>query len=653
MKSSLFVRFFVLAGVALLSNLEAAVRPDAVVAWRNEQANVSVPLSAAEAGAAFSVGDFVSPHGSRIPAAAARVLVTSPAGGAAQALVSVDVPSDASPDVYEGRLTGGDSSAVIVIDVRHDVLADVREWAFFGPDAESVTSAVAAPDVSSPSAVAALGAYALAQKLDRASRLALLKSCGMTGTLDGFSAWVAEKGVAPEEAVRRAALCDALETYEKASVLQRTHRATWRVSRALKPFDVAFLQQASVSNRCSELQALESVFAAHAAPGYLNGRKVDSVTKTYGSAFGYAAPVETAYLVQHPTAEKERPGRPLLVVLHSAGHNAEVALDCTRAPGNHDIYRSPDDFYALFLDCKRVSGDWWYGSENGRSFALSPCERRMLADIEEIVVKYGIDRDRIYLCGNSMGGSGTLGFGLRHGDVFAAVKANVPAHVDHALARLGAEPATSAADCATIPDPPLLIDYSGTDDKWFTGHERLVRVMKDRRYPWQLFWGRHGHCNRDSIMLAKNDLIHSYPWLEVRKGDLLPAFTACSSDTACPLPLASPKDAPEAPGQINAFLRWGNSSKASGRLETDLFLAPLKSRHFDTPASVTADVTLRRTAPFVAVPGERLAWSYGDRRGELTVGADGRVTLEKLEIVPEARRLSVWRFSAGGSPERR
>jgi predicted peptidase len=49
--------------------------------------------------------------------------------------------------------------------------------------------------------------------------------------------------------------------------------------------------------------------------------------------------------------------------------------------------------------------------------------------VKWVIKEYGIDADRAYLCGNSMGGSGTLGIGMRHGEVFAAIKANVPAEV--------------------------------------------------------------------------------------------------------------------------------------------------------------------------------------------------------------------------------
>ena len=55
-----------------------------------------------------------------------------------------------------------------------------------------------------------------------------------------------------------------------------------------------------------------------------------------------------------------RKNAPLYVVLHSAGHALQSCLDCLKTPHNHDIYTPPDDFYALYLDCRANSNtDWW------------------------------------------------------------------------------------------------------------------------------------------------------------------------------------------------------------------------------------------------------------------------------------------------------
>ncbi len=76
-----------------------------------------------------------------------------------------------------------------------------------------------------------------------------------------------------------------------------------------------------------------------------------------------------------------------------------------------------------------------------------PVEKRAMATIQTVIEKYGIDPNRVYLCGNSMGGSGTLGLGLRNGDVFAAIKANVPAGIEHVSNRMYFPPAKAAGEC--------------------------------------------------------------------------------------------------------------------------------------------------------------------------------------------------------------
>ena len=68
---------------------------------------------------------------------------------------------------------------------------------------------------------------------------------------------------------------------------------------------------------------------------------------------------------------------------------------------------------------------------------LIRCEKRILDTVEWTVRKLGIDRNRVYICGNSMGGQAAEAIGLAHGEVFAAVNANVPATCWFAAARLG------------------------------------------------------------------------------------------------------------------------------------------------------------------------------------------------------------------------
>ena len=84
--------------------------------------------------------------------------------------------------------------------------------------------------------------------------------------------------------------------------------------------------------------------------------------------WGYEVPQTDTFVVIHPELPKK--GSPLYVVLHSAGHDVFSAVKCTKQVGNHDIYHSPADFYALYVDCRANKGDWWWGGMHARDANL-------------------------------------------------------------------------------------------------------------------------------------------------------------------------------------------------------------------------------------------------------------------------------------------
>jgi poly(3-hydroxybutyrate) depolymerase len=187
------------------------------------------------------------------------------------------------------------------------------------------------------------------------------------------------------------------------------------------------------------------------------GRKMEVFQHDAKKEWGYTAPQRDTFIVLHP--KQPRQNAPLYVVLHSAGHDVWTCLLCTTRVGNHDLYHAPADFFALYLDCSANRGDWWWGIERYRGPEVSPTEKRAIDTVKWVVQQYGIDANRVYLSGISMGGSGTLGIGMRHGDVFAAIKANVPARVEHVSSRMYFPPQSVPAGVA-IPDPPIAVDYS-------------------------------------------------------------------------------------------------------------------------------------------------------------------------------------------------
>ncbi len=367
------------------------------------------------------------------------------------------------------------------------------------------------------------------------------------------------------------------------------------------------------------------------------GRKLDTFRHGVKKEWGYAAPQQDTFLVLHPV--RTMPSPPLYVVLHSAGHDVHSCLACTTQVGNHDIYHAPPGFFALYLDCRANQGDWWWGSEKYKGPEVSPTEKRVVDTVKWVVKEYGIDKNRVYLCGNSMGGSGALGIGMRHGDVFAAVKANVPAGVEHVSSRMYFAPRTLPAD-VTLPDPPIVVDYSAPNDNWSKSHDTFARAMNERKYALFLYWGPFGHSNNHEQILKVNDLINSFDWLSVQLNESYPVFT--NATTNDPLPWPDHLNDKKA-GQINAFFRWKTVSDTTDAVETQLFLlkgSDLKTS-FAIPAEATADVSLRRLQRLQVVPGATVRWTFGTANGAVKADARGCITIPKLNITSEPTTLSV------------
>lgn len=366
-------------------------------------------------------------------------------------------------------------------------------------------------------------------------------------------------------------------------------------------------------------------------------RKLEVFQHGIKQEWGYAAPQRDTFLVLHPKSVVSN--APLYVVLHSAGHDVHSCLACTAKIGNHDIYHAPEGFFALYLDCKANKGDWWWGSDQYKTHEVSPTDRRAIATVKWVIQQYGIDENRVYLCGNSMGGSGTLGLGMRHGDVFAAIKANVPAKIEHVSNRMYFSPQTVPAD-VTLPDPPIVIDYSAQNDSWSKGHDTFIKAMNERRYALFMYWGPFGHANNHENILKVNDLINSFDWLSVKKNEVYPVFSNASTND--PLPWPNQIDDKKS-GQINAFFRWKLVKDTPDAIEMAIFLikpTELKTT-FSIPSEATADVTLRRLQMMRVAPGVKVHWTFGSASGEVQTEATGCVTIPGLKVNSEPATLIV------------
>lgn len=380
--------------------------------------------------------------------------------------------------------------------------------------------------------------------------------------------------------------------------------------------------------------------------GRLNGRRLEFFHHESQPEWGYDKPQTDTFAVMHP--KEEIPGRqyPLYVVVHSAGHDVYSALSCLWKEHNHDIYHVPEDMYGLFLDCRANACDWWWGGDsiNGqekpenRGCEKRPVEKRCIATVEWTMDAYPIDKNRVYAVGNSMGGSGALGMAVCRGDIFAAVKVNVPAGVRHVMDRCCLDSPAPAG--FTLPDPPVIIDYSGTDDIWSTGHEQLYRAAQRAGYPLIGFWGPYGHCNDDSIMEQYNDLIHSLGIGTLRKDEAYPVFMNASTDD--PIPWPDHRDSKDS-GQVNAFFRWKvlEDTRECLRMELRLMNSADWNTRRTLPEETTADVMIRRLQRFSPENGAKPRATYGGTEVTAELDENGHPMFRKLPVLQIPQVLEI------------
>ncbi len=357
------------------------------------------------------------------------------------------------------------------------------------------------------------------------------------------------------------------------------------------------------------------------------------------------------YLV---SPKNPRENAPLCVVLHSANQTAYdyVGYACLgrrrKGPQNPEtvMTNSPDDFYSLYLNS--TNAEWWGWSQLRKDIAkqpnaISPAERRVLDIIEWVASRCHVDRNRIYLCGASMGGCGALALGMPHGELFAAIRPVVPAGTEYAAARTGGFTALGVG----LPDPPVMVDFSSPKDSWARTQPALVQAAQDKRLPLVLSWGPFGHTTFGSLVAKYPlcDVALAFPWLEIRKNEAYPVFTHASCDQRSPW-LGSPTEF-DGEGQMNAWFRWKNEKDTEAEFSMQLWIAhPAVQTPPPMPDAATADITVRRLQKFKIEAGKNYAWQLarGGRvlaSGTQSPDATRLLTLPQVPLATEPAELTL------------
>ena len=404
----------------------------------------------------------------------------------------------------------------------------------------------------------------------------------------------------------------------------------------------------------------------------LDGRTIERYAHGCRDQWGCPAPQQNSFYVVSPKARRNN--APLYVVLHPSGPTAFETLAaqflhrysawCFKNDPADIITHVPDDFYGLFLNS--TPEEWWgWGAARGNSaryaHVLTPVEKRVLDSIEWLAAQYRIDRNRIYLCGASMGGCGTMGIGMPHGDIFAAISVWVPAGTEYVAYRMGFPP-PPAADASKaeldvwtkqisgvgLPDPPPLVALSATNDTWSQSQDVLLRAAHVGRLALIVGWGPFGHTQFRPVIAKypQCNITLEFPWLDIRRNEAYPVFTNATSDQRVPW-LNTPGDFDES-GQINAYFRWKNQDDAPTGFTIKLWIAhpTVGNPPTNMPASSMADITLRRFQHFRIKADETYTWRLARNRklvasGKVRPDAASLLTIREVMITTVAAELSV------------
>jgi hypothetical protein len=283
-------------------------------------------------------------------------------------------------------------------------------------------------------------------------------------------------------------------------------------------------------------------------------------------------------------------------------------------------------------------------------------ERRNLWILQWVREHFQPDPNRWYCSGGSMGGCGTMSFGLRHPELFAACHAQVPI-VSYTY--LGSKSAVRLEpSCWTGPITPELKTNEGvpllermngtkfvTESKDDLPFVFFLNGRKDGSIPWEnnppfyramseshqgfaAYWddGAHSTCGKDAPEDVK---AWTQRFRRIRLDQSYPAFFNTSSDRNPGN--GTPEDG-DVVGWINRGMDWDGVEDTPDHYAI-LLLADYPGLEYP----VHTGITLRRVQAFKTRPAERLSVSIGDAAPiSVDTDATGRITIRSLTIPSKA-----------------
>jgi pimeloyl-ACP methyl ester carboxylesterase len=338
----------------------------------------------------------------------------------------------------------------------------------------------------------------------------------------------------------------------------------------------------------------------------------------------------------------------------------------------------------LLLASNQIPYDWWTGYHEAywqtrgmdagtkreaweKGVVRAYSQQRMLSFLDWVATKWPVDLTRTHVAGNSMGGSGSPMFAIRHPERIAWatgwVGVHIPAespHFKNSYEQVYGPPEWQIK----FEDGTPVWDYF--DDAWYLRHhpekeiglicfsngkndggigwgqaQKFFRALQETHRPHVFVWGQSGHGQRALLPVSRSD--RTMP-MDLRVDQSQPAFTRCSLDDNPGN--GDPADG-DPQGQANLYLYWKTEDVTDRDDAWEMTVGLIDAAPRDECA---VDITPRRLQKFHVEPGAGVRWTnaaLADGRakqsGQSTADQNGLVTLEAVRIDKGGNRIRLAR----------
>ncbi len=295
---------------------------------------------------------------------------------------------------------------------------------------------------------------------------------------------------------------------------------------------------------------------------------------------------------------------------------------------------------------------YWFGynvvplnASDGVARVYPFTENRLLHLIDWVAEKYGVDTNRIYSTGQSMGGWGTTSFAFRRPDIFAAVYPILPRFESTTFPNMVLKTYSAATlSSPTLPDQTTsYVDHMNSVDfasrthtdlpfiGWAIGRNdgyaswysqvNMARVLDRNRHGYAFSWNNGDHSGGAAAM----SLIYSYYEGKFAKNKSYPAFSESSINSK--MGDGNPAVG-DLVGGVNLGFYWSPIVETANTWSTSF-----SNNLIPNNGPMTVSVTPRRTQNFDPGPGDVINWTTSTgHSGSVVTDKYGLVTIKNVQI---------------------